>query len=239
MISQLKRTLELIRESDKNKLRNIIFIKDLVLNTGLRWSPIEYPSKYHEFMLPRKKQIEGIWQEPQQFSEALVFLSNESFIIEKIISIGTFNGWTDFFMLLYLSRFHSLKSFISLDPYIYVEGKPDIYSFDGRIWELLENEKISCYSQHKITSENINLVTTPFCDLCIIDGMHSIEWVTKDWKNIGQYARVSWFHDINNELVGDENVPNFWKNTISKKYRVVEFTHDEEDKKRFGIGIKY
>lgn len=66
----------------------------------------------------------------------------------------------------------------------------------------------------------------PF-DLCYIDADHTLEAVTADWTNFGQWAKIVALHDIRAK---DTAVPEFWS-TI-KRGRYIEFGSP-----RYGIGV--
>lgn len=81
---------------------------------------------------------------------------------------------------------------------------------------------------------------SPF-DAILIDGNHTLPYVTKDWQNYGPMGKMIAFHDIawwretgyNPKLMPIE-VPQFWNN-IKKNYRHIEIKHE---KVRGAIGAR-
>ena len=101
-------------------------------------------------------------------------------------------------------------------------------------------------------STNANVVRDiarlgPF-DACLIDGNHSLPYVSKDWENYGPMCRLVAFHDINyhrtveelkalkaeqNKAVFAIDVPTFW-NELKASHRHEEIKLDRRDN---GIGV--
>ncbi len=86
----------------------------------------------------------------------------------------------------------------------------------------------------------------PF-DAGLIDGNHTLPYVTKDWENYGPMCNIVAFHDINYHRSQEEiarmreqlpgvkaiDVPPFW-DKLKTGYRHVEIKHDKRDN---GLGI--
>ena len=100
-------------------------------------------------------------------------------------------------------------------------------------------------------STNYNIVRdvaklAPF-DACMIDGNHTLPYVSKDWENYGPLCRLVAFHDINFHRSPEElsqmqqlqkgvlaiDVPKFW-NEVKTGYRHTEIKLDKQDN---GIGV--
>ncbi len=102
------------------------------------------------------------------------------------------------------------------------------------------------YQVHLIKgdSTNQNIVRDvkklgPF-DACLIDGNHTLPYVSSDWHSYGSMCRLVAFHDINwYRPVGHPDrkyqidVPEFW-NGLKGDYRHVEIKRDKQDN---GIGV--
>src|SRR5262245_1131559 len=86
----------------------------------------------------------------------------------------------------------------------------------------------------------------PF-DAVLIDGNHTLPYVSKDWENYGPMGKIVAFHDINFYRPPEEvqqqrrqfpgflaiEVPPFW-DKIKNGYRHVEIKHDRRDN---GFGV--
>jgi predicted O-methyltransferase YrrM len=86
----------------------------------------------------------------------------------------------------------------------------------------------------------------PF-DAGLIDGNHTLPYVTKDWENYGPMCQIMAFHDINYHRPKEEidarmrqfpgffaiDVPPFW-NKLKNNYRHIEIKHDRRDN---GFGV--
>jgi hypothetical protein len=157
----------------------------------------------------------GLWQKPVELSTLLTILNTQN--IQTFLNIGTFNGYTFNFIADYLNGIRP-TSCITIDPNDFVGSNkkyPYIY--------------LSCTSD---TFKNI-----PF-DLVFIDGDHSYEAVKKDWENVGRFAKVIVFHDINDLPCPD--VRKFWSeltNGASEDFDILEIKEVTENPQMMGIGI--
>lgn len=75
-------------------------------------------------------------------------------------------------------------------------------------------------------------------DAIFIDGDHSIEGVSRDWRIYGDYAPIVGFHDIAGDGIvhrtsGPVEVPLLWAD-LSARYETVEFIGAERG---YGIGV--
>lgn len=75
-------------------------------------------------------------------------------------------------------------------------------------------------------------------DAIFIDGDHSIEGVSRDWRIYGDHGKLVAFHDIAGDDIihktsGPVEVPLFWAD-ISARYETIEFVGAERG---FGIGV--
>jgi len=85
-----------------------------------------------------------------------------------------------------------------------------------------------------------------YFDLCFIDGIHKYSYVKRDFENIGKYANICMFHDINsiyNPLYPEHACPGvvkFWKElkkTKNNEYKFEEFLYHSEKIHFIGIGL--
>ena len=207
----MRDVIEVIRDIDINLLTNEKFVIDLIREYGLHNDPCVnnlYGKENQPYLVS-----EGILQIPKQLASVLIYLSD--FVIDTYLEIGTFNGKSTLFITAYLTRFNPDLKTLTVD--------------NARVFQ-------NPYKHLKITQllgTSDDLKDTP-SDLCFIDGDHSLEWVKRDYENVGKSAKIRMFHDIletksvNNN---DMDVKNFWqsiKRPLSK-----EFT----DGGRLGIGI--
>ena len=75
-------------------------------------------------------------------------------------------------------------------------------------------------------------------DLIFIDGDHSYNSVKKDWENVGQYADIIAFHDIDDKDC--PGVVKFWKDlkpTAEKDFDIIEYIEPTEGRNLMGIGV--
>ena len=73
-------------------------------------------------------------------------------------------------------------------------------------------------------------------DLVFIDGDHSYEGIKTDYENLGQYAKIVMFHDINDSTC--PGVVKFWKEIKEgKEYK--EFTYQTNNQPIQGIGLLF
>lgn len=161
----------------------------------------------------------GIYQVPDQIAEALVYLSK--FNIDSYLEVGIFHGGNFLFVSDYLSRFNPNIKCIGIDlikEYLNDEIDSVIKSEDR-------------YEFHRETS--FNFIGKRFA-LVFIDGNHALRWVRKDWENVGQYADICMFHDIDEPRC--KGPVYFWKE-LKKSFpdrKAVEFISKEP---LCGIGV--
>jgi hypothetical protein len=201
-------------------LRREEVIANLVRAFGIvQWGPPVF-GEDNKFMNPLVE-MAGIYQTPIQIASALRYLSY--FQISSYCEIGVFQGGNFLFVSDYLSKFNPEIVCTGVDPTNYLNDE---------IKSIISNE--DRYHFEAKTSEN--MVGRKF-SLCMIDAEHAYEWVKKDWNNLGSYADICMFHDINDETCpGPQRL---WKE-LKKQYperKVVEFLQHTSDKPTHGIGV--
>lgn len=187
------------------------FIADLIRGVGLHGDPRVihvYPKSEHVYLKDN-----GMLQIPQQLADMLIYLSDKK--IKKYLEVGTFNGMTTIFITAYLSRFN-----------------PDMQTLTIDNLRILDNPYSHLNIRQHVGTSNGYMGTQS--DFCFIDGDHGLEWLKKDYENVGKSARICGFHDIleSEEVVGKPvNTKIFWESI--KKPSSIEFTAGG----RMGIGI--
>jgi len=174
-------------------------------------------------------QSDGLWQNPLQLGHCLAELSNHK--IGSFIEIGTSKGWTCSFMVAYLLRFNPTLRATTVDP---------IPQF--RMFPKIRNILPINYAAGK-TSEDFK---GEHFDLAFLDGDHSYDWLQRDYENLGRFASISMFHDINDDFVATKpgnkgGVRRFWQelqSADSKEARFLEFTQHSDKAAFMGIGLK-
>lgn len=187
---KLEKAVACLEKASRDQLRAEDFLLDLVRRTGLRFDPrglYGHEARHMNWHGP------GLWQMPTQFVPCLVALSHLE--LRSFVEIGTCDGWTAVFMTAYLRRFVRQLDAVTID----VQDQFRLQQLARRVGLRFLAGKTSDH-----------LAGQSF-DLCFIDGDHSFAWIARDYRNLGRHARVCMFHDIADQLVGDENVPAFWR----------------------------
>lgn len=203
--------IEVIRDSKLDLLTDKEYVCSLIRECGLHNDPNVnnlYGKHNQDYLVS-----EGMIQIPEQLAGALIYLSD--YLIDKYLEIGTFNGRSTLFITAYLTRFNPGLETLTVDN-LRVFMNP------------YQHLKII---QHFGTSSDLNGRQS---DLCFIDGDHSLDWVKRDYENVGKSAKIRMFHDIlETEIINNYkmDVKNFWQSI--KRPTSKEFT----DGGRFGIGI--
>ena len=208
----------LLRCLDIASLKNPEVVANLVRAFGImNWGPATAG--------PEEKFIgsggAAIGQTPNQVAGMLVYLS--AFKINSFCEIGVMHGGNFLFVSEYLRRFNPDIQCLGADPTNYL---------DSEIREIIEKEMFLTFKS--VTSQQ--LVGQAF-DFVFIDGDHIAPWPANDYENVGQYAKVCGFHDLQDPLWPD--VATFWeglKGTVKKEV-MVEFTSDLSGCRSHGIGL--
>lgn len=206
----------LIRCLDLESLKNPDVVANLVRVFGIMpWGP----STSGPEALFINKEGACLGQTPDQIAKALVYLSQ--FKINSFCEIGVCYGANLLFCSEYLRRFNPDIECWGVDPTNYL---------DDEIREIIDHE---AWITHKsLTSDQIK---GKKFDFVFIDGDHVAPWPERDWKNLGQHAKICGFHDLQDPLWPD--VTAFWATLNGKKNAKVEFLDDSSGCSTHGIGI--
>ncbi len=209
----------LIRFLDERSLQNIQVVENLIKAFGLvQWGPNVFGDD--ETFKNSNIEMAGIYQVPVQLASALVYLSK--FSINSYCEIGVFQGGTFLFVSEYLRRFNPQIRCIGIDPTDYLNKE---------IAGIMGNEYWLSFNH--ITSDGLNGIKF---DLVFIDGEHFGGWTARDYENVGRYAKICMFHDIQETTCPE--VMSFWqslKETEEKK--IIEYLEHSASVPLQGIGI--
>ncbi len=210
--------LRRIQAASEEELTNSEWVATLIRDVGLRYDRrgiYGSDARFMNFLGP------GLWQIPDQFSQALVRLGQLR--PASLLEIGTCDGWTFSVMAAYLGRFDPAFRAVSIDPL-------DQFFARKRVEELLP------ITFRQATSLDFR---GQVFDLCFIDGDHSDEWVARDFDHVGRHARFCMFHDINDSLAGAGAVRRKWQQLQSEfsPENTWEYTQHPDGLAVMGIGI--
>lgn len=211
----------LLRCLDLESLRNPEVIANLVRAFGIMpWGP-KTTGPETNFI---NQTGACIGQTPDQIAKALVYLSR--FKINSFCEIGIMYGANFLFCSEYLRRFNPSIQCLGVDPTHYL---------DSEIHEAIKKETF--LTLKPTTSDGI--AGTVF-DFVFIDADHVAPWPTKDWINVGTYAKICGFHDLQDPLWPD--VAKLWNElktagAFTKVFK--EFLDDPSGCGSHGIGIMH
>jgi hypothetical protein len=163
----------------------------------------------------------GLYQLPKQLVKAMIELSRHK--IDSFLEVGTYTGYTSSLLTAYLYRFNPELKATTIDP------NHNFRSYK-KVRSLIPLEHRLCKSE---------TLRGQVFDCVFIDGDHSYQGARRDFENVGKQARICMFHDINDEMVGFENVPRLWKE-LSESGSSTEthsFLECTPGKQVMGIGI--
>ncbi len=170
------------------------------------------------------KDVRGMWQIPIQLEELVSLL--KKLPIQSFLEIGTYTGYTFLFLKSVLENKTPNLEAITIDPNDFTENG------------FLEKFKIE---KKSITSSHQDIKGKHF-DLVFIDGDHSYEKAEEDFLNVGQYANICFFHDINDYTIKTKyernGVAGLWEE-LKKSYHYVEITSHPNGSETMGFGILF
>lgn len=203
---------------DIASLRNFEVVADLIRVIGLTpWTYDGMSETGPEARFINPPGMASIGQTPDQIAKALVYLSDIK--INSYCEIGIYYGANFFFVSEYLRRFNPEIQCFGVDPTNHVSP------------EIKELIKASNW-MHLEFQTSKQMVGRKF-DLVLIDGDHTTPWLVKDWENVGKYANICMFHDLQDSIWPD--VAAFWAGL--KGAKKLEFLDCYPDRKTQGIGL--
>lgn len=209
--------LNIIRNLDVESLKKHEIISNLVRIFGLMpWVHYGMTMAGPETEYINPPDVAAIGQTPDQIAKALIHLSG--FEIKSYCEIGLYFAGNFLFVSEYLRRFNPTIQCIGVDPTNHIS--PEIREYV----ELSDWMRFATVTSDQIAGRKF--------DLAFIDGDHSMPWILKDWENVGKYAKICMFHDLQEPLWPD--VGAFWATLKGKKF---EFLDTWTDRKTHGIGI--
>jgi len=206
----------LLRCLEVDSLKNPEVVANLVRAFGLvQWGEPVFGNE--EIFRNPSVDMAGIYQTPDQIGKALVYLSD--FEIKSYLEIGVFQGGCFLFISEYLRRFNPEIKCLGIDPTSYLNDEI------RELTELSEWMRIAHVTSDKMAGKKFDLV--------FIDGEHNGDWPQRDYENVGQYAKICMFHDIQDFQC--PGVVDVWEAVKGKKF--IEFLDHSSDQASQGIGI--
>ena len=182
----------------------------------------------HEFpahLAPYMGQGVRSWQYPSQFSKYLVWLSTRQ--IGSYLEIGCRHGGTFIITVEYLNRFAPVTRAVAVDL-----GCGDAVKYYASL-----NPVVNWYDLSSRSEEFASLIYSSQFDLALIDGDHSLEGVTSDFRTVQDKVRYAVFHDIFSDACPDVGV--FWNNLPASNFTPLAAFIDQYAEVQQRTGRKY
>jgi len=162
------------------QLQSVDWIEGELQKAGLKYLPPPHGSLYGADERWMNYHSDGLFQIPRQLARLMVLAAGHC--PGNLLEVGTNNGWTACVLTAYLRRFAPSFHAVTLDIADH---------FALKSWATAHLPL-----QFSLGRTSDDFRGQPF-DLCFIDGDHTWEWVVRDYENVGRFARICAFHDIN------------------------------------------
>ena len=188
-------------------------IESIICNFGLAFDKKCDYGEYKKFMVSQRVDL-GVYQTPRQFAECIFELLK--YEINTYLEIGLFNGGSYLIMTSFLRWKNPEIKCTGVD----ITDKYMLPEVKDRLDGFIRGTSSDLKGQH--------------FDLVFIDGDHHYRKIKKDWENVGRYADMAIFHDINERTCPD--VKRFW-NEIKPGKEFKEYVYQTEGNPVMGIGL--
>jgi len=201
-----------ISKLEINSIKDTDIIK-LVCDYGMFYEDRDGYGEWNNFIIKNINE-EAIWQTPRQIADALLELLK--YDINSYAEVGICKGGS----YLLISELLKLKN-------------PNLKSIGIDYKDRLTEDIKKYINFHLGTSKDFKGESF---DLTFIDADHSYEGVSTDYKNMGQYAKIVMFHDINDSKC--PGVVKFW-NEIKEGKKYKEYTYQTNNQQIHGVGLLF
>ena len=218
--------IECLSQASLEQLKNVEWLEAAIGRIGLKYLPSPYHEVYGDDVHRMNFHGDGLFQIPRQFARFLALAAAHH--PKSFLEIGTNNGWSAAVAAAYLARFVPDFHLTTIDIADHFRAKDAL------------RERVSVQFVLGKTSDDFKGM--PF-DVCFIDGDHSFPWVERDFNNVGQFAKVCAFHDINdlttdrNEGGGSRKHWNQIKGELKDRGTFTELLDHSKNQPVMGIGV--
>lgn len=219
-IKKGRKVIESILSTDKLELVNRAFLLDKIKAFGCTYQGWDLYSPYQQYL---NASDYGPIQIPTELADFLIYCIHKK--PGSFLEIGVMYGGFSVFCCAVLSKFHPDFKYTCVD----IEDNFRDWNYFSSILPL----------EKAIPKTSADFINSKF-DVVYIDADHSYHGMKKDFVNVGRYAKICAFHDINAAEYDylDGGTRRCW-NDIKLSYcqsaTIIEISHIAEE--WMGIGI--